>query len=209
MTRIEFLKSNKYYFITILFFTIFGGVLLLLIPRDAISLWINRNYHLYLDKSILFFNEIGSLKFSLITIFFFWVLTDWKWALKAAVCFIGVMLVTQLLKHLIFPGTLRPTLYFQEDVLRLIEGVKQLETESFPSGHTSAAFSIATFFALFKSGKNWNFVFAFFALIVAYGRIYMSQHFMTDIYVGMLVGVVVTTLIYCYYPKKLEPVYAG
>jgi len=205
----QLLKSNTYYFATIFAFTILGGILLLLIPRDAISLWINQNYHRYLDRSFLFFNGIGGVSFSIITIFFFLILKDWKWALKAAACFIGVMLVTQLFKHLLFPGTLRPTLYFQEGVLRLIEEVIQLETESFPSGHTSAAFSLATFFALFKSGKSWNFVFAFFALIVAYGRVYMSQHFVTDIYVGMLIGVAVTTLIYRYYPKKLEPVHVG
>ena len=204
----KLLNSNRYYFLTILIFVIVGGLLLLIVPRDNISLWINGNYHLYLDRFFLIFNGIGDVEFSIITVFFILILKDWKWALKAALCFIGVMLITQCLKYLVFPGTLRPVLYFPEGILRLIEGVDQLETESFPSGHTSASFSLATFFALYKNGKNWNFIFAFFALIVAYGRIYMSQHFMTDIYVGMLIGVIVTTLIYCYYPQKLEPAHA-
>jgi Membrane-associated phospholipid phosphatase len=201
----ELLDSNKSYFITILTFIIFGGILLLIIPRDEINLWVNQNYNRYLDQSFLFFNGIGNVEFSILTVLFFLLLRDWKWALKAAICFLSVMLVTQCLKHLIFPGTLRPTMYFDDDMLRLIEGVRQLKTESFPSGHTSASFSIATFLALFRSGRNWNWILAFFALTVAYGRIYMSQHFMTDIYAGMLIGVIVTFLIYSYYPKKFEP----
>lgn len=205
MTIKELVKTNKYYFITVLCFTVLGGILLLLIPRDTISLWINHNYHHFLDKSFLFFNKIGTVEFSLITVSFFLIFKGWKWALKAGICFLCVMLITQILKYLVFPGTLRPTLYFQEGVLRLIEGVKQLETESFPSGHTSAAFSIATFLALYKSGRNWNCIFAFFALIVAYGRVYLSQHFVTDIYMGMLIGIVVTSLIYVYYPQKMDP----
>lgn len=201
------LRENKYYFITVLTFVVAGGLLLLFVPRDEVSLWINHNYHHYLDQSFLFFNRIGDIGFSFIAVFVFWGVGGWKWGLKAAVCFVSVMLVTQAFKHLIFPGTLRPTLHFEEGMLRLMEGVKQLKTESFPSGHTSAAFSLATFFALFKSGRNWNFIFAIIALIVAYGRIYMSQHFITDIYAGMLIGVIVTTLVYYYYPKKLEPLH--
>ena len=203
----DLLKSNRNYFVSILAFVVLIGVLLLFIPRDTINLWINQNYHPYLDMPLLFFNGIGGVGFSAVTVFFFLILKDWKWALKAAICFVSVMIVTQILKHFVFPGSPRPILYFQEGMLRLIDGIKLLETESFPSGHTSAAFSIATFLTLYKSGRNWNFVFAFFALIVAYGRIYMSQHFITDIYVGMLIGVIVTTLVYCYYPKKWESAY--
>ena len=201
----DILKANKYYFATILIFVFLGGLSLLVFSRDEISLWINWNYGLYLDRIILLSNRIGDVEFSFITVFFIWILKGWKWALKAAVCFLGVLLLTQFLKYVIFPGALRPTMHFGEGVLRLLDGVKQLETESFPSGHTSAAFSIATFLALFKSGRNWNLIFAFFALMVAYGRIYLSQHFMTDIYTGMLIGVSVTLLIFCYYPHKLNP----
>ena len=111
------------------------------------------------------------------------------------------------MKHILFQGALRPILYFPDSTLRLIDGVVQLTTESFPSGHTSASFSIATFFALYKSEWKWNFVFAFFALIVGYGRIYLSQHFITDVYVGMIIGVLITTLVYYFYPKSLD-VYA-
>lgn len=202
----KLLEANKYYYYTVLLLISLAGLSLLISSRDSLSLWINRHYTPFLDQIFLFFNSMGELKFTLITVVYLLLLKDWKWSLKALFCFLSVMVVTQFLKHVIFPGTPRPTLYFEEGLLRLIEGVKQLETESFPSGHTSASFAVSTFLALYKSGRKWNWIFAIFALIVAYGRIYMSQHFMTDVLLGMVIGVTITTLVYCYYPKSLNPI---
>ena len=203
----DLLQKNKCYYIIILLFLLLGGGVLLNNSKTDITLWVNSLHFPFLDFIFLKFNIIGDVEFSFICIALILILKDWRLALKAASCFIAVMLVTQFMKYILFPGTLRPILYFPDSTLRLLDGVVQLTTESFPSGHTSASFSIATFFALYKSGRSWNFVFAFFALIVGYGRIYLSQHFITDVYVGMIIGVLITTLVYYFYPKSLD-VYA-
>ena len=200
----DLLLKNKYYYITILFFILLGGGILLSISKADVSLWVNSLHSSSMDFLFLRFNVIGNVEFSVFCVAFILILKDWRLALKATCCFIAVMLVTQFMKHVMFPGTLRPILFFPENTLRLVNGVIQLKTESFPSGHTSAAFSIATFFALYKPGRSWDVVFAVFALIVGYGRIYLSQHFITDVYVGMIVGVVTTTLVYYFYPKSLD-----
>ena len=200
----DLLQKNKYYYITIFFFLLLGGVVLLSNSKADVTLWVNSLHSPFLDFLFLKFNIIGDVEFSIICIALILVLKDWRLALKAVCCFIAVMLVTQFMKYILFSGTLRPILYFPESTLRLVDGVVQLTTESFPSGHTSASFSIATFFALYKSGRSWNFIFAFFALMVGYGRIYLSQHFITDVYVGMIVGVLITTLVYFFYPKSLD-----
>lgn len=201
----DLIKKNRYYFLTILLFLVAGAIFLLIHSKSTVSLWVNHHYSSFFDYFFLLFNAIGDIYFSLITVFFLLLLKDWKWALKATWCFIATALVTQFMKHILFPDSVRPVLYFEEGALRLLEDVVQLTTNSFPSGHTSAAFSVATFLALLKSGRNWNFVFAFIALFVGYGRIYMSQHFITDVYMGMIVGVVITLITWRYYPKSLEP----
>ena len=201
---IDLLQKNKYYYTTILFFLLFGGVVLLNNSKEDIFFLVNSLHSSSLDFLFLKFNIIGNVEFSVFCVLSILILRNWRLALKATSCFIAVMLVTQFMKHILFPGTLRPILYFQESTLRLVDGVIQLTTESFPSGHTSAAFSIATFFALYKSGRWWNFTFAFIALIVGYGRIYLSQHFITDVYAGMIIGVLITTLVYAFYPKSLD-----
>jgi len=198
-----FLK-NKYYYSVIILFVIVEGIILYLITKDQFTLWVNTRWTLFLDKFFLIINNIGAVFFSVTTVILLWLLKGWRIALKAAICFFSVMLVTQFAKHLLFPGVPRPTLYFEENTLRLIEGVKQLSTESFPSGHTSAAFSLSTFFALFLPKKKWHWLLAVSALLVGYGHIYLSQHFITDVYAGMIVGVVVTSLVYFLYPKSWE-----
>lgn len=200
----DFLIKNKYFYLTVLLFIVLGGIILIISSRDHISLWINYRFNPVLDKIIIFNNNMGSVVFSVVTVLALLLLKGREAAFKAALCFLSVMLVTQFTKHVLFPGTLRPTLYFEEGVLRLIEGVKQLSTESFPSGHTSASFAIANFFALYLSGKKWHWLLALSALSVGYGRIYLSQHFFTDVYAGMIIGVVVTSLVYYFYPSKWD-----
>lgn len=201
----DLLHQNKYYYCTILIFLILGAGILFSYHKSEVSLWINNYYSVFFDKSFLFFNEMGEIRFSIVTVFFLLMFKDWRWALKAATCFVSVMVITQFMKHIIFPDSIRPILYFENGALRLVDGVVQLENNSFPSGHTSASFAIATFLALLKSGRSWNFIFALLAFLVAYGRIYMSQHFITDVYAGMIIGVLVTTLVWYYYPQKWQP----
>lgn len=200
----DLLLKNKYFYLTASLLIIIGGIILIVSSRDNISLWINIRWTPFLDKIVLYNNNIGTAVFTILTVIVMGLWKGWRIALKAAVCFISVMLVTQFAKHILFPGTLRPTLYFEDGILRLIEGVKQLTTESFPSGHTSAAFSLATFFALYLSKKRWHWIFALIAFFVGYGRIYLSQHFFTDVYAGMIIGVVVTTLVFYFYPKSWD-----
>lgn len=65
----------------------------------------------------------------------------------------------------------------------------QLETDyAFPSGHTSTAFATATSIAL--TTKKWYVTVPAFAWSagVGYSRIYMGQHYPSDVIMGALVG---------------------
>jgi len=65
----------------------------------------------------------------------------------------------------------------------------QLETDyAFPSGHTSTAFATATLLAL--TTKKWYVTVPAFAWSagVGYSRIYVGQHYPSDVIMGALVG---------------------
>ena len=201
----NFLFSNKYYYATVALFIVLGGILLSVIHKADATIWVNSHHNAFLDDVFRTTDHGGTLWFSIFVFAAIGLLRDWKTAIKAAVCFIATALVVQFLKHIIFPGELRPILYFEEKYeLRFLEGIIQLKTESFPSGHTAAAFSIATFSALLLKKKHWHWIFALGAASVGYSRLYLSQHFVTDVYTGMLIGIVVTTIVYYFYPKKFD-----
>lgn len=205
---IKLIKQNKYFYLLIALFLVIGATLLVINSKAEVTIWVNEHHNRFLDFYFYNTNYLGEPFFSVSVFLIIGILKNWRLALKVAACIVCTFVITQFAKQVLFPGELRPTLYFEEFFpqvkLRLLDGVIQLETETFPSGHTSAAFALATFFALYWQNKKLNWLIALFALSVAYARIYMSQHFITDVYVGMILGVLITTLVYCYYPKKWE-----
>ena len=91
----------------------------------------------------------------------------------------------------------RPSLYFRQigilDQINIVEGIHlNGGANSFPSGHTMAAFALFGYLALCLPWKRWQgLVFFLFALLVGISRIYLVQHFLKDIYLGAIIGVLI------------------
>lgn len=108
-------------------------------------------------------------------------------------------LFTTILKRVFFDDVNRPFFvftYFRHEKLNMVEGAEVLIHNSFPSGHSTAAFAL--FFSLIfttdKAGLKWMYF--LLALTVAFSRTYLSQHWLIDIYVGSVIGVCFSALLY-------------
>ncbi len=74
---------------------------------------------------------------------------------------------------------------------------------SFPSGHTAAVFSLMLCLTLIFNKKTWlSPIFFVLAVLTAYSRVYLSQHFAEDVLAGSLVGVAMTLFVYWLYQRK-------
>lgn len=102
-------------------------------------------------------------------------------------------LIAQILKHTVFDNVMRPSAFLDKmPGLELVEGVKMHLANSFPSGHATSAFAL--FFALSIISRNiWlKLLWFFIAVLVAYSRVYLSQHFLEDILAGATLGLIIT-----------------
>ena len=71
-----------------------------------------------------------------------------------------------------------------------------LRDYSFPSGHTTAAFTVATTFSLYFPKLAPLFV--VMALLVAVSRTYLAVHYPTDVLAGVIIGIVVGYVVHMY-----------
>lgn len=62
-----------------------------------------------------------------------------------------------------------------------------LVDSSFPSGHATAAFALAAI--VLKYDTLWGVIFAIFAGLVAWGRVYVGVHYPSDVIAGAILGV--------------------
>lgn len=133
--------------------------------------------------------------------------------------------VVQIMKHLF--SAQRPIVVFEnypDAVLPLVEGVRLHHSNSFPSGHTSTFFVFFTCCAIVlayrymqnarqHTRRTWvAFNLALLGLLAlaavgGYSRIYLSQHFLSDVCVGSIIGVVMPCLVFYFGRNKfLKPV---
>lgn len=108
---------------------------------------------------------------------------------------VAVTLIVFFLKHHVF-GYVRPALYMQGRLeLKGVGGMPLLQNYSFPSGHTT--FIFASMYYLSELIKNkWAHILLFaLAVACALSRVYLFQHFYIDIYVGAILGILISKLL--------------
>lgn len=116
-------------------------------------------------------------------------------------------IITQILKFAFAHP--RPATYFEQmgaDLPATVPGESlRRAMNSFPSGHTSAAFALFTCIAL-MTPRRWAPLWMTAGWAVAYSRIYLSQHFLEDILLGSVIGLVSSCAVYMlmnqYYIKR-------
>lgn len=138
-----------------------------------------------------------------------------------ALCELTGGAVVQILKHLFHSP--RPIVAFEEYpqmVLPLVDGVSMHHSNSFPSGHTSTFFVFFTCCVLLlayhyqkrAATNNYRTRILFYssqiillalAALGGYSRIYLSQHFLSDVCVGSIIGFVIPCLFFYYGGKKI------
>lgn len=176
-----------------IFITLLTGVLL-----SGVSWWLGKE-----NAFLLFNHDLGS---SADIFFTYWTYAGdgiiWvpvtilvfiykrRYTLLVLSCIVFSTLFTQLSKNVFFEGTSRPsTAITDHSLFHNVEGVDLHKLNSFPSGHTTTAFTIFLL-ATILINRRWVLPVGFlYAAMAAYSRVYLAQHFPLDLAGGMLAAV--------------------
>jgi membrane-associated phospholipid phosphatase len=107
-------------------------------------------------------------------------------------------LTADLIKYI--GGRARPKLYFRDHLFGFDFFHWEYAWTSFPSGHSATAFSVAMFLSMLY--PRWRFAAFFAALLIAFSRIFLSQHYISDVIAGSFLGIVSTILLYNHFFKS-------
>lgn len=110
-----------------------------------------------------------------------------KKALNLSISVISAMFVTYTLKLLI--NRKRPF-----ETYSFIQKIAQGGSPSFPSGHTTDAFALATSLSLLYPRCYVIILSYLWAALVGYSRIHLGVHYPSDVLAGMLVGSIIPCL---------------
>ncbi|MEI8032602.1 MAG: phosphatase PAP2 family protein [Chlorobiaceae bacterium] len=91
-------------------------------------------------------------------------------------------------------GRARPKLYFSDHIYGFSFFRYEPAWISFPSGHAATAFSAA--FVLSALFPRWRILCFALAVLIAFSRIYLSQHYISDVIAGSFLGMASTALLY-------------
>lgn len=185
------------------YFLFFAAVIIALgiYPKGDLHLLLNSYHAPFEDCLFACFTRLAEFPLYLVALL---PLLFWKpgWTYLYAASEITCALTVCAVKHCC--DMPRPIAFFEHSgiALPLVDGVRMCCRHSFPSGHTSTFFVFATTAALLvayehsaqgKDGKSVRSALLttalfFFALLGGYSRIYLSQHFLSDVLCGSLIG---------------------
>lgn len=124
--------------------------------------------------------------------------------LALILCLVITTIIVQLMKNLFFSNWYRPLVVYGENLVNYIKGY-QAYGMSFPSGHTTAFFTII--FCLVQ-WRKWHFIWQLIWIIlgisVAFSRIYLGVHFLGDVVAGIVIAGIVSHAFFNFFVQKLE-----
>jgi membrane-associated phospholipid phosphatase len=180
------------------------GIFILTLGKNGAFQLINSNHNEIADQFFKYFTHYGDgLMWAPLAIYCFFYRRKYFISIVAGVLISTIL--AQFLKRVVYPEELRPISYLSEIFpVHVIDGVTMRKVHSFPSGHTTTAFAMALIMAYIINRKTWSVILPLLASLAGYSRVYLAQHFPTDIFAGMCIGIVSAILSLLIYRKFIR-----
>ena len=211
-------KTLIYYYVPYAVLLVVMLAALSVYPKAELHLWLNSCHTPLGDVLMRLYSQLAEWPLYLVAALPL-VVKRWRITAFYAASELTSATVVWVLKQLFHAP--RPAAYFEnipDAVLPVVEGVRLHHSNSFPSGHTATFFVFFTVCALLSAqrfGSKQSDCSRFLpaalmclllmaAALGGYSRIYLSQHFLGDVCVGSLIGVIVPTLLFVFFAKRFK-----
>ncbi len=186
--------NNKYFFVPYIAFLIAGLFAIIFLDKGEFFLFVNSNAGGFWDYFFFYSTYLGD-GYTYLIVVIIALLIRVRYFAIGVLSYASSGIAAQILKRSF--DVARPWKFFgKPDWLYLPLGIEPHSHHSFPSGHSASALSLFLFLSLFINNKTLKAIFFLCALITAISRIYIVQHFFIDVYIGSILGVVFTVLVY-------------
>ncbi len=204
------IKENKLYFIGFICLFLIGCIKRSLQEKGELILYFARWRHPDIDQFFNFCTKMGE-EWIYVAAVLLLVFIKFRHAILVPVLGLLVLVVSTSLKR--FFSTPRPRTFFYKlfDSNEIVSAQNvdlYVGYTSFPSGHSMSGFAIFTFLALCIPNRIVKILFLIMASFIAFSRVVITQHFLEDILVGALLGLLVATMLFWIQKGRLtEPRY--
>lgn len=188
----KLIQQNRFFLIPYLFFLLICVSLILSFSKAELHIFSNKANSPFFDVFFKYATYLGNG--AVIAILFIVLLfVRYRFAFSFLTGSLLSSLAVNLFKKVLLHNIYRPSKYFEMYEtyrLHLVDGVHLHSLQSFPSGHTATAFNLFLMMALLVKNNSLKLILFVMAVLVSYSRVYLSQHFLLDITVGSVIGVV-------------------
>lgn len=122
-------------------------------------------------------------------------------ALQVGIAFLGSGILAQVIKNLVRAPRPREII---DPILvsHFSKAITNSGWNSFPSGHTTSIFALATMLVLHVKKKRYACLFLVVAILVAYSRVYNGCHFPADVIAGAILGTASSVIVYLIFTNQ-------
>jgi membrane-associated phospholipid phosphatase len=184
----DLLKKNSAFFFPYLLARLAGTSFLMLWSRNDVSLFINGHNSAATDFFFKHWTDVG-LGYLILPVAFLLAFINFRYTLMSVFCYLITFGINDSIKFAL--NEPRPSIVFDQLHINFyhVPGIDIFSWDSFPSGHTAISFCVFCTLALISGKAFVKFLFFLCAFLVGYSRIYLAEHFITDVMAASVIGV--------------------
>jgi len=194
------LKDSKIFFVIFVILFFLGIAVVLNTEKATFLKLLDRHRTIELNSIFQFITKFGEYY---IFVFFFFIYLYQNFRISFSILVLGVVMpITSYFLKGFFKHP-RPLTYFYKHFNNFpVEGIENFHYHtghnSFPSGHTMAAFALFSLLALSTKKKYLQVIYILIPTLVAISRIYLVQHFLEDVLFGAVIGLFLGVIVYSF-----------